>query len=561
MFHHPIKKRFYPKSKRLYYCLLTFVSIITNPMNIKIKNYLFSALLLLAFSVANGQGDELPKNWFNLDLEKDSILGVSTERAYEALQGRESKTVIVAVIDDGTDFNHEDLKDIIWTNEKEIPGNGIDDDNNGYIDDIHGWNFIGGKNGDVKEDTYEATRLFSEFKKKFDDVEVNKLSKEDKKEYDYYTNKVKPFFLEQYYDANNSYNRIKAILDAMDAVLANINGEVTEEKLEAYKPQNTDEEIAVKNMVAFMGYGLTVDDVKAQFTGGLDHYKTMVEKSLNTSFNPRPIVGDKYADASERNYGNNHYLGPNGDHGSHVAGIIAAIRNNGVGVNGVANNVKIMIIRVVPDGDERDKDVANGIRYAADNGALVVNMSFGKAFKYNKQVVDEAVKYAATKDVLLVHAAGNDAKNTDVEDNFPTDAFEKGGVAKNWIEVGASAHIYGENIPAVFSNYAKKNVDVFAPGVDIESTIPNNKYAEFSGTSMASPVTAGVCALIRSYFPELTAEQVKAIVMKTVTPVKVKVLKPGTKDLVKFKELCISGGVVNTYQAVLLAMKTKGKKK
>lgn len=522
------------------------------------KHYVLTLLLAFVFAASYAQ----PKNWFNLDLEKDSTFGVSTERAYELLKGRESKTVIVAVIDGGTDYKHEDLKDVIWVNPKEIPGNGIDDDKNGYIDDIHGWNFIGGSDGDVGDDTYEVTRLYGKYSRLYEGANIDTLTKEEKKEYAYYTKEVKPAFLEKYYEAANNYFRITAISKAIDEIVAAMEGkEVNAENLKKYQPKNSDEEFALLNMIRFMGFGMTIDDIKDQFSSIIDHYKKNVDVSFNTSFNPRKIVGDNYDDASERFYGNNDYKGPDAGHGTHVAGIIAASRNNNIGIDGVADNVKIMIIRVVPDGDERDKDVANGIRYAVDNGATVINMSFGKAFKYNKEAVDEAVKYAQSKDVLLVHAAGNDSKNTDVENNFPTDAFEKGGNAKNWLEIGACGWTNDQNLTAEFSNYGKKNVDVFAPGVQIESTTPDDKYAAFNGTSMASPVTAGVCALIRSYFPTLTAEQVKDIIMKSATPVTVKVYRPGTETEVKMKDLCVTGGVVNAYKAVELAMKTKGKKK
>ncbi|HYG15804.1 MAG TPA: S8 family peptidase [Bacteroidia bacterium] len=525
----------------------------------KLKNYFLSALLLAAVAV-NAQ-DAPPENWFNLDLEKDSIVGVGTERAYELLKGRQSKTVIVAVIDDGIDFNHEDLKDIIWTNEDEIPGNGVDDDKNGYIDDVHGWNFIGGKNGNVDEDTYEVTRLFSYYSKKFENADPDTIKGADKKAYNYYKNEVKPAFLEKYYENASTYLRIGSMLSAVDAVSAKIEGDVTVDKLKELKTEDPLEEATRKNMITWMGYGLGVQEIKQQLGGAIDHYKNAVEKSFNTSFDPRNIVGDNYENANERGYGNNDYRGPNGDHGSHVAGIIAAIRSNSLGMKGIADNVKIMIIRVVPDGDERDKDVANGIRYAVDNGATVVNMSFGKAFTYNKQVVDDAVRHAAANDVLLVHAAGNEALNIDKTLHYPTDTYLEKGTAKNWLEIGACTHKLDSNLPAEFSNWGKKNVDVFAPGVEIYSSIPDNKYASFSGTSMASPVTAGVAALLRSYFPELTAEQVKDIIMKSATKITIDVVVPGTNKKEKMTYLCKTGGVVNAYKAVELAMKTKGKKK
>lgn len=528
----------------------------------KLKHILFSLALGFAAFTLHAQ-NETPENWFNLDLEKDSVFGVSTERAYEeVLKGRESKTVVVAVIDDGIDYKHEDLKDIIWVNKGEIPGNGIDDDKNGYIDDVHGWNFIGGKDGrNVGDDTYEVTRLFAKYSAKYENANKDTFNKEQKKEYELYTKEVKPAFLEKFYEAANTYLRITEIVDAVDAIEEKLGGEVTAEKIEDYEPVGHAEELAVTNIKIFLGYGMGMEDIKAQLAGAIGHYKEQVEVSFNTSFNNRDIVGDNYADPTERYYGNNDYRGPNGDHGSHVAGIIGAVRTNSLGMKGVADNVKIMVIRVVPNGDERDKDVANGIRYAVDNGASVINMSFGKTFSPYKEVVDEAVKYAAEHDVLLVHAAGNEAKDIDVEIHYPTDNYLKKGRAKNWLEVGATSWKLGKTLTASFSNYGKKNVDVWAPGVDINSTIPDNKYAAFSGTSMASPVTAGVAALIRSYYPDLTAEQVKDILMKSVTEVEIEVRVPGKKETTKLKKISITGGVVNAYKAAQLAAKTKGKKK
>ncbi len=526
----------------------------------KLKHILFSFSLSLLMLGAVAQ--EAPENWFNLDLEKDSVLGVSTERAYnEVLKGRESKKIIVAVIDDGIDYKHEDLKDVIWVNKDEIPNNGKDDDNNGYVDDVHGWNFIGGKNGNVKDDTYEVTRLFRQYSAKYEEVDLDTLTKEEKAEYKLYTENVKIEFLEKFYEAANSYLRIKEIMDAMDKIEKDLGGKVTQEKLTEYKPESKIEELAIKNMVAFMGYGMSMEDLKGQFEGAISHYKEQTEVAFNTNFYNRDIVGDNYTDPTERNYGNNDYRGPNGDHGSHVAGIIGAVRSNTIGVKGVADNIEIMILRVVPNGDERDKDVANGIRYAVDNGASVINMSFGKTYSPYKEVVDEAVRYAAEKDVLLVHGSGNDAVDIDIITHYPTDNYLKKGKAKNWIDVGASDWKLNSKLTASFSNYGAKNVDLFAPGVQVNSTVPDDKYAAFSGTSMASPVTAGVAALIRSYFPTLTAEQVKEILMKTVTEVDIKVRKPGTKDNVKLSKLCVTGGIVNAYKAAQLAAKTKGKKK
>ncbi|MEZ5059157.1 MAG: S8 family serine peptidase [Saprospiraceae bacterium] len=312
--------------------------------------------------------------------------------------------------------------------------------------------------------------------------------------------------------------------------------------------------------------GSTFEGLKENLQGGIDYFESKFKYHYNPDFNARTIVGDNYFNTYEKGYGNNDVEGPDAGHGTHVAGIIAASRGNGVGMDGVANSVRIMSVRAVPDGDERDKDVANAIIYAVDNGASVINMSFGKGYSWDKEAVDKAVKYAKKKDVLLIHAAGNDSENNDNTDNFPNDNYEKSGwfspkKAKNWLEIGALSWKGGENSPATFSNYGKENVDLFAPGVDIYSTIPDQTYASFSGTSMASPVTAGVAAVIRSYYPELTAEQVKEVLMESVVPLEFDVMKPGTEEKVPFSDLSVTGGVVNVYKAVFLASKTKGKKK
>jgi subtilisin family serine protease len=298
------------------------------------------------------------------------------------------------------------------------------------------------------------------------------------------------------------------------------------------------------------------DFVAQQITAGLEHYKSQLEYHFNVNYDPRDIVGDNYTNSIERQYGNNDVAGPDADHGSHVAGIIGANRTNNLGITGIANDVKIMSVRTVPDGDERDKDVANAIRYAAANGAKVINMSFGKAYSYNKKIVDDAVKYAMTKDVLIIHAAGNDNKNTMVENNFPTRVYEdKSGEAKAWIEVGASGPTDDKTLKASFSNYGKTTVDVFAPGVAINSTIPGSKYANHSGTSMAAPVVAGLAAVIRSYYPKLSAVQVKDIIMKSVVKINHTItLEKDEKEVeLAFDELCVTGGVVNAYKALQLA--------
>lgn len=517
----------------------------------------------LAFSVSLSAQEEAPKNWFNLDLEQDKVHGVSTEKAYqELLKGKEpKKKVIVAIIDSGVDPEHEDLKEVMWVNEDEIPDNGIDDDKNGYIDDIHGWNFIGGKNGEnVHHENLELTRLYRELKN---------MDRRNKKQQKYYE-KLRDAHEQKVTEMKQGLTTYKTIFAAIETLeKATGKEDFTTEDLENL-PEDAPADVAqAKAMLSgYMGEQ-TGAEFKKGLQGALDYFSGQLEYYLNLDFDPRDIVGDDYSNQTERIYGNNDVYGADADasHGTHVAGIVGAVRGNDVGMDGVANNVALMSIRCVPDGDERDKDVANSIRYAVDNGADVINMSFGKAYSYKKKIVDKAVKYAEKKGVLLVHAAGNSSLDIDEKDNFPTKFYMRGKnpskrgkkYAKNWIEVGALSWKGGEDATAVFSNYGDKTVDLFAPGVDIYATFPEGEYEAISGTSMASPVVAGVAALVKSYYPELDAAELKECLEKSVVPVEYKVKVPGKSKTVEFKELSITGGVVNAYNALKVAEKMTSK--
>jgi subtilisin family serine protease len=530
----------------------------------QLKNVLASALLMVG-TLLTAQPTKAPDNWFNLDAGKDGTNGVSTEEAYKTiLKGRKSQTVIVAVIDSGVDYMHEDLKDVMWVNPGEIAGNGKDDDKNGYIDDIHGWSFIGGKGGNVKEDTYELTREVKRLMGKYDGVTPSAVK--DKKEYAYYIG-IKQAYDDKKAENEDGIKRVGDFFSQIEGALA----KAAKMKLDPTSKDDLKKLEAVDKEAATMltravSRGMELDKIAEAKKDALEYYNNQKEYGLNLEFNPRSMVGDNYADVNERNYGSNDCKGPDASHGTHVAGIIGASRNNNVGMNGVADNVRIMSVRCVPDGDERDKDVANSIRYAVDNGASIINMSFGKGYSPDKGVVDEAVKYALKNDVLLVHAAGNDSENNDVSPNFPNDAYQKKGlfkpkVAKNWLEIGALSWKSDKNRTATFSNYGKKNVDVFSPGVAIYSTVPENEYASFQGTSMAAPCAAGVAAAVRSRFPELSAAQVREVMISSNVPQPGKVLKPGTTEEVMFSDISVGGGTVNLVTMSTVASKTKGKGK
>lgn len=528
---------------------------------------IFISALLLSTLIFNGQTSKRPDNWFNLDPANDKVNGVSTERSYkELLKDKKSTTVIVGVIDSGVDYNHEDLKNSMWTNPGEIPGNNIDDDKNGYVDDIHGWNFIGGKDGkNVDADNLEMTRLLRKLKPKYEGKNESDLkTKDEKKEYQLYV-AVKEDYTKTKDKFEGGYNQLKFIMDGLTSLNAKLKEEYKVEKpgmaeLEKFAATDkTDKQMKLIGMnICKSGDAANVEEAVKAVKEGFDQYKSYVEYSLNLDFDPRNIVGDDYSNSSERYYGNADCNGPNSFHGTHVSGIIAASRNNGIGMDGIGADVKIMAIRCVPDGDERDKDIANGIRYAVDNGAKIINMSFGKKYSWDKKAVDDAVKYAESKGVLLIHAAGNDGEDIDKVTHYPCKKFETKGEAPNFMDIGALNWEAGDKIVAPFSNYGKKTVDLYSPGVDIYSTAPKNEYKDASGTSMAAPVTAGVAAVLKSYYPNLTPAQIKKILIKSSlkTYKSEKVIKPGTKDeLVKFEKLGKNGGTVNLFEAVKMAEK------
>jgi subtilisin family serine protease len=496
---------------------------------------------------------EAPRNWQLLDESTDHIPGISVERAYrELLAGKAPKqTVLVAIIDNGIDTSHVDLKANLWVNPKEIGGNKKDDDNNGYVDDVHGWNFIGGRDGeDVHFDTFEVTREYARCHNQPASSGEPPITDQA------YCQKVDADYSKQKADITRNVETYRSIRDALQQMIPVLAKAVAPDSLSADRvralrpstPQMTQMRQMYLDLAAEGATPSVIED-------GLKSLEGQLKYALNPAYNPRTIVGDTYTDLAERHYGNSDVMGQDAKHGTHVAGIIGAVRGNGVGVDGIAASVKFMMIRTVPDGDERDKDVANAIRYAVDNGAQVISMSFGKAYSPFKAAVDDAVKYADAHGVLLVHAAGNDGADLARGKNFPTPLYSTGGRPQNWIEVGASSWKGGNKLAAPFSNYGQKEVDVFAPGVDILSTVPGNQYERDSGTSMAAPVVSGLAALILDFYPNLTAGDIKKIIMASVTRTNQTVSRPGSddKDSVSFQTLSVTGGIVNAYNALKMA--------
>ena len=505
---------------------------------------------------AAGAAGEAARNWHLLDQEQDKVLGISALRAErELLAGKTPRrTVVVAVIDGGVDTAHADLRANLWSNPKETAGNGRDDDGNGYADDVRGWNFIGGKDGrSVHHDTHELARLYGRCKGLLPNVPAGPPPSDVPVS----CAKVEADFEKKKSEATQTLQQIELMLGVQSAATQILKRAIGTDTLtianvRAYRPTDSRAEQAQDIWLRLAADGLTPDELAEAH----EAYDAQVKYGLDPKYDPRPIVGDDPANPTQRVYGNADVTGPDASHGTHVAGIIGAVRGNGVGVDGIAPAVRIMAIRAVPDGDERDKDVANAIRYAADNGAHIINMSFGKAYSPQKKLVDEAVKYADAKGVLMVHAAGNDAENTDVAPSFPIPTYVGGaGRASNWIEVGATSWKSADSLVATFSNYGRTLVDVFAPGVDILSAAPGGKYERESGTSMAAPVVSGLAAMLMAYYPDLKAADVKRIILASSTKFPGRtVIRPGEPPmLTNFESLSGTGGVVNAYAAVKMA--------
>lgn len=453
------------------------------------------------------------KGWQHSDLSTDHEFGISTAKAYELLKNKKHTKVLVAVIDSGIDTAHEDLRAVLSP---------------------EGWGALGNEKGEnVQYENYEYVRLLKPLKKKFE-----KGAGSDTAGYAGYQ-ALDAKYREAYGKTTGIVRNIEGFKRVLDSVVTAMQKtDPTADdftKLETHTRYLGQVKSSVARALGNMSYA---DFYQGSITGPLEHYKAELDYQLNLDYDPRRIVGDDPDRVNDTHYGNADLTGPDAHHGTHVAGIIGAVRGNGIGLDGVADDVQIMSIRAVPDGDERDKDVANAIRFAVSHGARVINMSFGKAYATQKKAVDKAMKYAARHDVLIVQAAGNEGKNIDSFANYPQ-RFK--AAEKNWIVVGASGPKDDGSLAAGFSNYGSNSVDVFAPGVQIYSSVPGSKYDSYNGTSMAAPVVAGLAALIREYYPKLKAAQVKNIIMQSA---------------IKREQLqnkCVTGGVANAFEALKLA--------
>ncbi|QKZ12646.1 S8 family serine peptidase [Spirosoma sp. KUDC1026] len=550
-------------------------------MPVRLIFFLNLCVALVTTSVAHAQStgskaDTLQRDWSYLDPQTDSVAGISLHKAYDLLKGKTSTPVVVGVLDSGVDPTHEDLKNVLWVNPKEVAGNQTDDDKNGYVDDVNGWNFMGGPGGDTYEfGQPEITQTYLNLRARYDRLLPEQVKPADRRQYDTYQNAKKQFL--QRYQAGQAKRTIFTDTTRFWQIARAIQQQLpdsatTQQAIRGVSLPTDSLAPVVRNLLAdtyFPQYGpfgayltiLRLNWSRFRFIVNND-----TDIAFNPDYHPQQSVGDNPADLTERYYGSPTMKLPKGSdlavHGSHVAGIIGAQRSNGLGIDGIADNVRIMSVAVVPaNGDERDKDVANGIRYAVENGAKVINMSFGKRLSPFKEQVDAAVRFAEERDVLIVLAAGNNGQNTDTLRTYPSARYADGNVARNVLVVGNSAPPLTDKLVSRSSNYGTQTVDLFAPGTEILSTIPGNRYARFSGTSMAAPCAAGVAALIRSYFPSLTAVQVRTLLMESSYKPTLLVNKPGRANLrVPFGSLSRSGGLLNAYEAVKLAQRLTARK-
>ena len=528
--------------------------------------------------------NETSRNWSYQSLSKDSVPGINLYGAHELLKGKKSTTVIVAIIGGGFDREHEDLKEVTWLNAKEIAGNEIDDDKNGYTDDTWGWNFISDKKGNtVSRHQQDVTYIYKLWKKKYDNAKPARLNDEEKEQFEIYQ-QAKKIWQEKYQlvpmyklvltDSARYLNTVKEFAGHFS------NQPISREVFINYNTAADLFKTAVKKtLLTFfpppdsIHLGMFIQSFKDRWRGLKNNANGHI-LAYDLEYNPERIIGDDSLNVYEKKYGSPYIIIPPGDsffnHDTHIAGLIGAKRNNGIGIDGIADNVKIMMIKIGAGGDERDKDVANGIRYAVDNGAKVINMSWGKNFSSHKKVVDEAVRYAEQKDVLLVNSAGNEGSDCDTINYYPVARYRNGNIAGNFLEVGCSRMFYDSRLIPVYSNYGKHTVHLFAPGHNSFGPLPGNEYGHAGGTSNAAPLVVGVAALLKSYFPQLSMLRIKEIILETVQQPDLKVIgpqfiEPGLRpalrakiaaqgELVPFQSLSITGGILDAEAAVKKAL-------
>ena len=519
------------------------------------------------------------KFWHWKDLEKDGVHGVSLFKAQQLLIDLKLKPapIVIAILDGGIDTNHLQIKPLLWNNTKEIPGNHLDDDKNGYVDDLHGWNFLGNAAGqNINKASDEKSRIYHRYKSEFKQDNLDSATWDLKKKQTY---KIWQQAAAEIIFTDEDADNLAFIKMARNAVVKMgvilireiEDSNFTAEKLETYQPVGKlTADTKISYLRTLQALGIDKSNGHQSILDDLNEYISGKEQSAISMDNApvdlrKNIIQDQYENFKDQYYGNNNITGPNAKHGTHVAGLAAGIVDTIVPNATFINPIRIMGVRVVPDGDEYDKDVALGIRYAVNNGAKIINMSFGKSFSPEQPWVDSAIRYAASKDVLIIHSAGNESYDLNVKSVYPnpySTVFKD--KANNLITVGASSDpIIAESILTDFSNYGNQIVDVLSPGNKIYSSLPNQNYGYLNGTSMSAPILSHIAALIRSYFPKLSAIEVKTILLQscwkpedenTLFPI------PQKDQAKKLNEMSAEGGIINAALCIQNAMKFQSNK-
>ncbi|WP_445455707.1 S8 family peptidase [Flavobacterium sp. HNIBRBA15423] len=509
----------------------------------------------------------------------NSLNGISLNKWHKENPKKIKEQIVIAVLDTQIDTNHEDLQDQFWVNIDEIPNNTIDDDNNGYIDDVNGWNFLGTKSGNyIVWANFEYVRFIRDWKEKFEGKKKEDVEDKDLENFKIYSRCIAVLnYKKKYYENNQKsldydifiYPKAKDTLkyyfpneDYNYEKLANLYNKVKGDDKRTYSDMlnNKDEDFLALVYNFYSNYASNITSLEILQDKKIQT-DSILKKNLNIDYNERVFIGDN-PNILEKGYGNNKInakikeIRSFNTHSTEVSSIMASIRSNGLGSDGFSNNIKIMPLTISASGDEHDKDIAMAIYYAVDNGAKVINMSFGKDFSLHKEWVFEAMQYAENKNVLLVHCSSNDSRDIDRYHDYPNDiGYNKlPEVVDNFISVGSISKRTDSTMVSSFSNYGKKNVDIFAPGEEIYVAIPDNQYKYDSGTSLAAPMVSGTAALIWLYYPNLTVQEVKNIILESGVTIDKMVIKPGTKDeMVHFSELCKTGKILNTYNAMKMA--------
>ncbi|MDR3189265.1 MAG: S8 family serine peptidase [Prevotellaceae bacterium] len=566
------------------------------------KTTIFTGALCALYTIGNAaspaQGSA-PEEWQHKSPETDSLYGAGINNAYRLLNGRKpAKTVTVALVGYGMDVEQEDLSGAIWTNPNEKP-NGKDDDGNGYIDDLHGWNFLGTPDRkSLNRLSRVGDREFFRLKDKYAHYiyaqgkcyTLDTLTQQvveiappaNRAEFDYFRNVVLP-------EAPIGGSFMGVLFAKMVvAFVHNADRELrqkypdktlTKRDFEAtYDVQSPDTLLSVLTgsvHLLFMSAGSDSWDAVLKFadTEYVQHQQRGYERHLrNTFLGERRYIGDNPYDITDKRYGNNNLAAANAGQGVALAGVIGGRRNNGIGVNGVAERVKIMSLRVDADfyGEPYMKDVANAIRYAADKGADVIQLGKTNAIYPQpwSKWVDEALRYAEEKGALVVIPMMDLSYSLDDKPFYPTRRVN-GGELSNVITVAASD---ANGNPYSTVNFSSKELDIFAPGVEIKSiSSKEEKYSIQSGSELAAAMVSGVAALIKGYYPKITPAELRALLMNTVTPrSEAEVAKSfvmytngvqgrRVKDVFMFKDLCVSGGILNAEKALAEAGKRYGK--